>query len=294
MLLVEALLHTSLGQRLPDGGKWGNDRLAKIVKEADSYGKEGPVDVLFFGSSQGDTWVDIGDLRARGIRALNVSVPGGNTVVADLLGSQLFIPTLKPKLVVITVGPMSLSSWNNNLVEAVDQSVVGGPILRGDEIAMWRNEHVMLIRKGGYPVDRRTLMAMAGLALRETGADSGGGSSGAPPAMLLNSFRHQNREEAQFVALRHLLQVAESAGARVVFMNMPFKDVVKDGAVWNYNEYLAELRGATEGHPLLDLDALADDSHFGDFVHPNLAGGAAMRLPIAEFVTLHLKGAKPK
>lgn len=298
ILLVEALLHTPLGDRIPEGGKWGNDRLAKIVKEAAAYGEAGPVDVLFFGSSQGDTWVDVKDLRARGIRALNVSVPGGNTVLADLLGSQLFIPTLKPKLVVITLGPISLSSWNNNLVEAVNQSGVGGPVLRGDEITMWRNEHIMLIRKGGHPINAHTFNAVVRFFKGASAGRAEGLSQPSvpdrPPEMLPSSFRSQQREEAQFLALRHLQQFAESSGARVLFINMPLKDVEKEGAVWSYDDYLAELKRTTEGNPLLDLDAIADEAHFKDNVHPNQAGTGAMRLPIAEFVTLHVKGAEPK
>ena len=298
MLLVEALLHTSLGDLIPEGGKWGNDRLAKIVTEAAAYGETGPVDVLFFGSSQGDTWVDVKDLRARGIRALNVSVPGGNTVMADLLGSRLFIPTLKPKLVVITLGPISLSSWNNHLIHSVDGSVVGGPILRGDAVAMWRNEHIMLIRKGGHPINAHTFNTVARFFKGASAGRAYGlaqpSAPDRPPEMLLSSFRGQQREEAQFLALRHLQQFAESAGARVLFINMPLKDVVKEGAVWSYDDYLAELRRTTEGNPLLDLDAIADDAHFKDNVHPNQAGTGAMRLPIAEFVTPHLKGAEPK
>jgi hypothetical protein len=85
VILVEALLHTPLGDRIPESGKWGNDRLARIVAGAEDFRGGGPADILFFGSSQGATWVDETDLRARGLRTFNASVPGGNTVLADLL-----------------------------------------------------------------------------------------------------------------------------------------------------------------------------------------------------------------
>ncbi len=293
VLLVEALLHTPLGDRIPEAAKWGNERLARIIAGAEDYRGGGPVDLLFFGSSQGDTWIEQEELRSRGLRTVNASVPGGNTVLADLLGAQLFIPTLKPKLVVITLGPMSLSAWNQQFVRAVEGSPVGGPILRGDRGAIWINENVMLIRKGGQPLNRSTFRAWK-LAL--FGAPEVVAPAERPPdtniEAQLATFRRQRPDPTQFAAMRHLRDAAEAAGATVVFINMPFKDGAKVGAAWNYDEYLAEVRRATAGYPLLDLDALAQDQHFWDYAHPSPAGLEAMRGVVADFVRMQLDGAK--
>ena len=293
VLLAEALLHTPLGDRIPEAGKWGNERLASIVAGAEDYRTAGPVDLLLLGSSQGATWIDDQDLRSRGLRTVNASVPGGNTVLADLLGSKLFVPTLNPKLVVITLGPMSLSAWNQHFVQAVEGSPVGGPIIRGDRGAIWINEHLMLIRKGGQTISGPTVRAWQ-QALLGRPAPAVAAEAATNFEAQLTTLRSQRPDPAQFAAMRHLRDVAEAAGATVVFINMPVRDGAKAGADWNYDEYLAELRRATAGYPLLDLDAIADDAHFKDNVHPNQAGTGAMRLPIAEFVTPHLKGAEPK
>jgi len=293
VLLVEALLHTPLGDRIPESAKWGNERLATIVQDAERYSQDGPADILFFGSSQGDTWIEQQELRTRGLRTFNASVPGGNTVLADLLGAQLFIPTLKPKLVVITLGPMSLSAWNQHFVRAVEGSPVGGPILRGDRGSIWINENLMLIRKGGQSLARSTFRAWK-LAL--FGAPKVVGPAERPPdtniEAQLATFLRLRPDPTQFAAMRHLRDAAEAAGATVVFINMPLKDGAKVGADWNYDEYLAEVRRATAGYPLLDLDALAQDQHFWDYAHPSPAGLEAMRGVVADFVRMQLGGAK--
>ena len=293
VLLAEALLHTPLGDRIPEAGKWGNERLAGIVKSADRYSQDGPVDLLLFGSSQGATWIEEQELRSRGLRTVNASVPGGNTVLADLLGAQLFIPALKPKLVVITVGPMSLSEWNQQFVQAVAGSPVGGPILRGDRGSIWINEHLMLIRKGGQSLSSSTFRAWKQALF---GAPKVvGPAERAPDTNIeaqLATMRRLRPDPAQFAAMRHLREAAEAAGATVVFINMPVKDGAKVGADWNYDEYLAELRRATAGYPLLDLDALAQDQHLGDYSHPSPSGLEAMRGVVADFVRRQLDGAK--
>ena len=294
VLLAEALLHTPLGDRIPEAGKWGNDRLETIVAGAEDYSSGGPADLLFFGSSQGATWVDQQDLRARGLRAFNASVPGGNTVLADLIGAKLFIPTLQPKLVVITLGPMSLSAWNQHFVRAIEGSPVGGPILRGDRGSIWINEHLKLIRKGGQTLSGPTFRAWKRALL---GAPKTTVAAAPPDTNLeaqLATFRSQRPDPAQFAAMRHLRDTAEAAGAKVRFINMPGHDEAKIGAAWNYDAYLVELRRATAGYPLLDLDALAQDSHFGDYAHPSPAGQEAMRAPIAAFVAPFLEGTERK
>jgi len=293
VILMEALLHTPLGDRIPESAKWGNERLARIVAGAEDYSSGGPADILFFGSSQGATWIEETDLRARGLRTVNASVPGGNTVLADLLGAQLFIPALKPKLVVITIGPMSLSAWNQHFVQAVEGSPVGGPILRGDTASIWINEHLMLIRKGGQTLSGPTFRAWKRALF---GAPKVvGPAERAPDTNIeaqLATLRRQRPDPTQFAAMRHLRDAAEAAGATVVFMNMPLKDGAKVGADWNYDEYLAEVRRATAGYPLLDLDALAQDQHFWDYSHPSPAGLEAVRGVVADFVRMQLDGAK--
>jgi hypothetical protein len=291
VLLAEALLHTPLGDRIPEAGKWGNERLASIVAGAEDYRTEGPVELLLFGSSQGATWIDEQDLRTRGLRTVNASVPGGNTVLADLLGSKLFVPTLNPKLVVITLGPMSLSAWNQHFVQAVQGSPVGGPILRGDRGAIWINEHLMLIRKGGQTMSGPTVRAWK-QALLGRPAPAVAAEAATNFEAQLTTLRSQRPDPAQFAAMRHLRDVAEAAGATVVFINMPVRDGAKVGADWNYDEYLAELRRATAGYPLLDLDALAQEQHFSDYSHPSPAGREAMRGAVADFVRAQLDGAK--
>ena len=294
LLAAEALLHTSLGDRIPEAGKWGNDRLAKIVEQAALYSEEGPVDLLLFGSSQGATWIEESNLRAAGIRAVNASVPGGNTVLADLLGTRLFLPTLKPKVVVITVGPMSLSSWNTHFIHAVEGSPVGGPILRGDAASIWINEHVMLIRKGGQTLSSTTLRAwkQSLLGAPKATAAAEAAEPGTNLEAQLATLRTLRSDAAQFAAMRHLREAAEAAGATVLFINMPVRDQAKVGAAWNYEDYLAALRSATAGYPLLDLDALAQEQHFGDYSHPSPAGQQAMRSAVEGFVRSHLDGAK--
>lgn len=294
ILVAEALLHTSFGDRIPEAGKWGNTRLAKIVDKAARYSKEGPVELLLFGSSQGATWIEESNLRAAGIRTVNASVPGGNTVLADLLGTRLFLPTLKPKLVVITVGPMSLSSWNTHFIHAVEGSPVGGPILRGEATSIWINEQVMLIRKGGQTLSSSTLRAWKQSFLGAPEASVA--AEAAEPDTNLeaqrNTFRSLRPDAAQFEAMRHLREAASAAGATVLFVNMPLRDAAKVDVAWNYEDYLAALRRETAGYPMLDLDALAQEHHFGDDAHPSPAGQQAMRSAVEGFVRSHLDGAK--
>ena len=299
ILVAEALLHTPLGARIPEADRWGNDGLAAIIKDSEEYAQSGPVDVLFFGSSQGVTWIDQQDLRTRGLRAFNASVRGCNTVLADLLGSRIFLPKLQPKVVVITLGPMSLSAWNQHFVLAVEGSAVGGPILRGDTVDAWINENIMLIRKGGHTIGRPAFQAWKHALLGEPElsetSQTPEAKTSEPIANLpiqLGMFRSYRRDQAQFEALQHLRQAAEASGARVLFVNMPAKDVAKQGASWNYDDYLSELKRVTAGYPLLDLDALANDGHFIDYTHPSPAGRIAMRAAVGDFVGKYLPGAQ--
>lgn len=296
MLATEALLHTPLGDRIPEAPRWGNAKLAQLVDDATTYASEGPVDVVVFGSSQGALWIDEADLRASGLRVVNASLPGGNMKMADLLGSRLFLPSMRPKLVVISVGPMSLAHWNEHFVSLVEGSPVGGPILRGEEVRIWLNQHVMLLRKGGQTLSAGTVQrwrsSLTGRPVPAEPQEDAAASSNLPRQLAL--FQSYQRDPAQFEALEHLKQSAEALGARVVFANLPVQSPVKQGATWNYADYLQEVERAVGDHPLLNLDKIATDSDFGDYVHPSSSGRQTMRPIVREFIVRQLAEASSK
>jgi hypothetical protein len=297
LLLLEAALHTPFGDRVPEASKWGNDRLARVVAAAEEYSKAGPLDVLVFGSSQGATWVRESDLRTRGLRAINASVPGGNSELASRIGTSFLLDLTRPRLVVITLGPLQMSAWNTHFIHAIEGSAVGGPTLSGNSVSLWIQQNVMLIRKGGQALNSTTLRtwraALTGASAEPPAIEADAAAPGAREKQL-EVYRSAAADEVQFEAIRLLRKAAEDRGAQVVFINMPVLDSAKEGARWGYSDYLSDVTRLAAGAPMLDLDPVAVDAvDFADAVHPLEAGKDRVAGPIGSFIEAQL-AARPK
>lgn len=292
---TEALLHTPLGDYVPDAPKWGHVPLGGIVERASKYAKDGAVDVLVLGNSQGQLWVDEGDLRNVGLRAVNASVPGANMGTVDFLASRIFLPSLKPRLVVITVGPISFTKRHDHLISLIEASPGGGPVLRGERVRIWLNEHVMLLRKGGHSLSLNMVGPMRNL-FTETNVVSNHEQQplGVGEKATIAVYRSLGPQSEKFDAMAHLIGLAEASGARVVLINMPVRDDTKRGAAWDYADYLRQLERAVGAHPLLNLDNVTTDADLGDYVHPNDRGAQVVRPIVRDFILRQLSEASSK
>jgi hypothetical protein len=296
-IVLAAALALELGLRaggariLPRPTKWGHPKVQDAVERYQSLATtKKPLDVLIFGTSQGYTWIDQKQLNKAGLSTVNASIPGGNMSVGRLLAKKVFFKQMVPRLVVVTVGPMSVAHWNEHLESIIELSPTGSAYLEDRKLALWLQSNVALLRFGGQRLDAAFISQ-----LRSLWRD--GTSQGRPRRAVLDAdavptegskLRALTPSAEQFQALSDVLREAEAHGAKTAVINMPVCQGGKQQPAWPYAEYRKAMLSAVGSRPLLDLDAEASPSYFGDCVHPNTRGVEAFRERVFAFLSTRL------
>jgi hypothetical protein len=292
MILLEGLLRAGGEKLVPRSDKWGHAKIQELVDRYAEYAAtRRPLDAVIFGTSQGYTWIDQKDLNDSGISTINASIPGGNLAVSRLLAQHVLLDQITPKVVVITIGPMSLAHWNEHLVKVILQSPVGGAYLENRRVSLWLQHNVELVKLGGHRLNAGLLADMQRLwkptAPRQQRSKRTDDLESSERSTVL---RPLDPSPEQFEAFAELLSEAEFRGAKTAVINMPLCDGGKHNPAWPYAEYRRAMLRVAGDRPVLDLDAVVPPSDFSDCAHPTREGIAAVRDVVRTFLRSCLLG----
>jgi hypothetical protein len=298
VLGVEVGLHL-MADRLPDPVLWGSGEVSTKVAQALKLGAEGqaPIDVLILGPSHPSMGISPTLMREAASRPdwkiYNGALNGRDYPVVSVVMERIYLPELKPKLLLLTATPITTNSRYQALgkntkefFDAPKPKSIFGTGLQG-AWARFLVNHVYLYR---YHTRSKGLADgwIAGAPkLDATGFHSLSGTFNAEEKRLLLKPNHPYRDiwtDYEFGgpsvdAFREILDAARRHDLPVLVINMPFLDELYDlpgNGRASYAVYLEKMSAllAEFDAPWIDYNEIMelDETDFHDVDHLNLQG----------------------
>lgn len=307
---AEATLHM-LADRLPEPVLWGAGEASSKIAQAEALGPANPqgIDVLILGPSHASVGISpevlIEACGKAGMTAYNGGINGRDYPVVEFVFEHVYEPQLQPRTVVITANPICFNR-NAPLLAHNNQEFFDAPAPRalissGIE-GWWRgvlaHDFALFYYRtrarglsegcvGGKQVlDPFGYHAVSGTFDEKRKAELR--SPGHPYAKVWKNYAFGG---ASAEAFEKLITDAQSAGAKVLVVNMPFRPellALDATAEKSYAAYLEAIRALRErlAFDWLDLEETLPltDGDFRDVDHLNETGAAKATRAIAQYL----------
>jgi hypothetical protein len=313
VVLCEVGLHV-FADRLPDPVLWGAGEASAKVAQAEALGAAatGGIDILILGPSHASVGVSphamLDAADGADLLIYNGGINGRDYPVLQFIFERVYLPTLRPKLIVLTASPIIFN---------VEHSMVAGNTLEFFEAPMpkalsadglegrWRRflvNHVYLYRyrkreRGlafGWVGGRRLLDDLGYHELNGEFDQEERERLFAPTHGYRGAWMDYEFGGMSAQAFLSIIERAEDHGIKVVVVNMPFRPELLelppgDGEA-GYREYLKtmeQLRGNHKFHWLDYQSRMAlSDADFRDVDHLNSTGTRKLSVQLAEDIRL--------
>ncbi len=306
-LVLEAGVR-AIDSALPEINAWREPIVAAKVKQMDALGANGPIDVVLAGSSQMLFAGDPAMLKSLQVpwNAYNAALWGAPPVVNEHWLTEVVLPRLRPKTVVMGVSPLDFIEPVADAAQtyfkssAVREDWLGGVERRVSKVsALVRHRRDLRSPKAVYDAVVRRMRGQPGPSVPAAGIDASGrlpccdGLTFDPEVVdiatrqLLEQVDRDGWElsDNQLAAFKRTVTTLTARGAEVLVVDMaissPLMDVLGKR---RYTAYQTLLRreAQTLRVPLLDMAGGLDrTTFFFDYDHVNRAGANVFNTVVA-------------